>query len=526
MAYRGGGGWPRPSGTRLRRPGVSSTGGRVPIEMLTDLGATGWVAVVVATFIVGLSKAGFGTGAGLLSVPLMTLALGPQAMLGLMLPVLIAGDVFSLIHYPGQCDRRNLAMLVPGLLAGVAVGWLALGWFMGLRNGKLWMEMAIGFLCMVFVGVQVHCWRLQARAGSSGRAYRPRPWHGVNLGWCAGLTSTLSHAGGPIVALFLLPQQLGRRAFVGTVVTYFFVGNMAKLVPYVQKGLLTWPTLRLALVLLPCVVAGTLIGVYLNRRFTDRLFRVVIYCLAFVTGAALLFGAGGDSGGERKPFGSMTAGLRAYEAGDYALAAREFQLAAQSRAPWRGRALFNSGLSLYMDGQYAEAEEVLVEAARSEDVYVRLRAEFNRGNIAYRLERLEDAEAAYARAAMGCRAVLARPGEPLPDDVADDLRTVMQRADANRALVLTRLRTGDQDAGTGDGATGQARADGQENSGADGSVQEAERTAAAALASGYTGGRDPGTRSVKDILEGVGSRDTGPVLGDGGGERRPGGKDW
>jgi uncharacterized membrane protein YfcA len=249
-----------------------------------------WVGAVVSALLVGLSKAGFGAGAGLLAVPLMTYVLGPADMLSVMLLVLITGDVFSIIHYPRDHDNRNLAMLIPGLLAGIGLGTLALGWFLSLHDSALWMKRLIGGVCVVFVLVQLARMRRARRAGERARPYRPRYWHGLGLGTCAGLTSTLAAAGGPLLTIFLLPQELPKRVFVGTTIVYFLVGNLVKLVPYTWKGLMTPHNLLLSAILLPAVVAGTFSGLYLHRRFDDRSFRLLIYCLALLLGVYFLAG--------------------------------------------------------------------------------------------------------------------------------------------------------------------------------------------------------------------------------------------
>jgi len=243
-----------------------------------------WMGAAVSALLVGLSKAGFGAGAGLLAVPLMVSVLGPADMLPVMLLVLITGDVFSLLHYPRDHDRRNLAMLVPGLLLGVALGYLALDWFLALPQSEQWMKRLIGGFCIVFVLVQLFRFGWAARSGVRWEPYRPRLWHGLGLGAGAGLSSTLAHAGGPLLTIFLLPQELDKRTFVGTTVRYFFIGNVAKLVPYTLEGLMTRPNLLLSALLLPAVVAGTFSGVYLHDKFSDRAFRLVVYGLAFLLG--------------------------------------------------------------------------------------------------------------------------------------------------------------------------------------------------------------------------------------------------
>ncbi len=255
---------------------------------ISDLTVWQWVGAVTAALLVGLSKAGFGAGAGALAVPLMATVLGPADMLSVMLLVLITGDVFSIIHYLRDHDRRNLAILIPGLLAGVAAGTFALQWFLHLPDSELWMNRLVGALSVGFVGVQFYRMARERRLGAPESSYRPKVWHGVGLGAFAGITSTLAHAGGPLITLFLLPQKLDKRVFVGTVLKYFFVGNLVKLIPYTAQGLMTAQNALLALLLLPGVVVGAAAGARLNRSFSDRTFRLIVYCLALALGLYLL----------------------------------------------------------------------------------------------------------------------------------------------------------------------------------------------------------------------------------------------
>ena len=94
--------------------------------------------------------------------------------------------------------------------------------------------------------------------------------------------------GGPIVALYMIPQRIERKAFVGTFLRYFLVGNLIKLVPYSLEGMMTVRSGLLSLCLVPAVVVGTFAGLYLHSKFSDRAFRATIYVLAFGMGALLL----------------------------------------------------------------------------------------------------------------------------------------------------------------------------------------------------------------------------------------------
>ena len=263
---------------------------------LLQLSAVQWTVLVVAAFMVGLTKAGFGAGAGILPVPLTAIALGgSQHMLPVMLPILICGDVFSIIHYPRAIQWRNIAMLVPSCIAGVALGSVVLMAIYGNRHSQgsvsSVLDLFVGGICLAFLVLQV--WRhfRESRLTERSEPYRPRVWHGLVTGTVAGITSTLSHAAGVLIALFLLPQKLDKRVFVGTCVVYFFFGNLVKFAPYAALGLFTAPRVWTSLVVLPAVVVGTGAGLLLSRRFSGRAFTLFVYACTLAAVVKILVDA-------------------------------------------------------------------------------------------------------------------------------------------------------------------------------------------------------------------------------------------
>ena len=77
----------------------------------------------------------------------------------------------------------------------------------------------------------------------------------------SGLTSTIAHAGGPPLIVYLLPQQLDKAVLVGTTVIFFAVINVVKLVPYAWLGLFDARNLATSLVLAPLAPVGIGLGV-------------------------------------------------------------------------------------------------------------------------------------------------------------------------------------------------------------------------------------------------------------------------
>src|SRR5437870_6057975 len=85
------------------------------------------ILAALGVLFIGLSKAGFGGGLGMLTTPLCVLAFSAQGKdptfaIGILLPLLCAGDAFSLYHYWGKWERKNLKYLLPGVVLGVLAG--------------------------------------------------------------------------------------------------------------------------------------------------------------------------------------------------------------------------------------------------------------------------------------------------------------------------------------------------------------------------------------------------------------------
>jgi uncharacterized protein len=232
---------------------------------------------------IGISKAGFGGGVGAVATPLMALTISVTDAAAILLPLLIIADFFSLRHYWKVYDRHSMKLLLPGGLIGIMIGALFFGYF---SDNERILKMGLGAIALAFVMFQV------IRSLLLGAMIKSRPADpvGVALGVAAGFTSTLAHAGGPPATMYLLPQQLPRHIFVGTNVLFFALLNLVKLAPYAYLGLLRVGNITTILILAPLAYVGVRLGVYLNKRFTDRWFNRLVYSLLFLTGLELVTG--------------------------------------------------------------------------------------------------------------------------------------------------------------------------------------------------------------------------------------------
>ena len=253
------------------------------IEILPSYSPWFWVAAGVAVLFLGIAKAGFGGGAGVLGTPLIALTIPVADAVALLLPLLMFCDVFSVWHYWSTFHRRSVVLLLTGAALGIAAGTVFFGYF--LDNTAI-LRTGVGVLALVFVGFHV----LRSLAGKALEARHPHAAEGVMLGILSGFTSTLAHAGGAPVAVYLLPQRLSRELYVGTTVIVFAALNGMKLPPYIWLDLYHLGNLVTVAVLAPLTFVGVRLGILLNRRFSDLWFNRVIYGILLVAGVKLVAG--------------------------------------------------------------------------------------------------------------------------------------------------------------------------------------------------------------------------------------------
>lgn len=243
--------------------------------MLTD---PAFIAAVVAGLLIaGVSKAGFGSGAAFAATPMIALAAPAQVAVGVLLPVLMLMDAIGVWAYRGRWSAPNVVSLIKGSVFGVAMG-AALVSFVSEPALKL----SLGLVSLFFVA-----WR----AASMHRVAptTPRWWSGWVFGGCAGFTSMIAHAGGPLVAMHLLPQKLDKTTFQATTVAVFATMNFIKLPFFIGLGLFTAETLTVSAVFIPVAVLGSLLGLWAHKHVSERVYYLVIYTFLAIVGLRLIY---------------------------------------------------------------------------------------------------------------------------------------------------------------------------------------------------------------------------------------------
>lgn len=242
-----------------------------------------YLFAIPAVILIGLAKGGF-SGLGALGTPLIALGIDPIRGAAILLPILIVQDVVSVAAFRKSWDGNVLAVMLPGAVVGVGIGYLFAA---SVPEGAV--MAALGAVSVLFGG-----YRLWVERGHRVEASSRSPgWVGSLFGVATGFTSQIAHAGGPPFQMWVMPRRLPRDVFVGTSAIFFAVLNWVKVPAYVALGQFGRENMLAAAVLLPLAIASSLAGVKLVRLVPVEKFYRIVYLLMIVAGGKLLLDGAG-----------------------------------------------------------------------------------------------------------------------------------------------------------------------------------------------------------------------------------------
>lgn len=229
-----------------------------------------YVIFAAAALMIGMGKGGLGVAFAALATPLMATILPVDKALAVVLVIQMVADVFAVGAHWRRWDTRLAALLIPGALAGVAVGTF---FITSVSPQALRTTLAVVILLFTL-------YKVFERSLLRGRTYTPRPWHSPLAGGISGFASAVANNGGPPVTIYLLLRDLPPRTFIGTTALFFLILNYIKVPFYLYAGLFDWALLRSALWLLPLAPVGVWIGRAFVLRANKELYdRVILFFL-------------------------------------------------------------------------------------------------------------------------------------------------------------------------------------------------------------------------------------------------------
>ncbi len=244
---------------------------------MEELSAGGWALAIAAAVGVGISKAGF-PGMSLLHVMIFAFLFGARESTGVVLPMLIAGDLGAIGGFYRHTRWDHLRRTLPAACVGVVAG----AWLMG-RVSDAAFAPILGWIILILT-----VWMGSEPFSTDPTKRGTELTHSVPLGLLAGMTTMLANAGGPVMTLYLLAMKLPKLEFTATAAWFFFAINVFKIPFSVALGLITVGTLALNAILVPAIFVGLLTGRWLIHRVPQRLFNQLLLVFAGLASLRLI----------------------------------------------------------------------------------------------------------------------------------------------------------------------------------------------------------------------------------------------
>ena len=216
-----------------------------------------------------------GFGSSVTAMPLLVLFIPLRMAVPLMLVFDLVSNVLLGLKNRRFIEKREALRLIPFMLAGMAVGVLAL-----VRAPERTLLVVLGLFILAY-----SAWSLLSRR-------KPPPlasvWAGP-FGVVGGMFTALFGTGGPFYTIFLTSRLDDKRTLRATLSGVLFFSAISRLVLFTGAGLYRQPALPLlAAVLLPFALGGLYLGNRLHQRLPAERIKQAVWVVLIAGGVNLV----------------------------------------------------------------------------------------------------------------------------------------------------------------------------------------------------------------------------------------------
>ena len=243
-----------------------------------DFSMLQWILLAVCGLFVGMSKVGV-PGVSMIVVPTLAIIFGGKVSTGILLPMLMMADLFGVGYYHRHAQWKYLWKLLPWAFVGVGIAlWV------GEAVNDEWFKNIIAIL--VFLSIGLMLWKDRKKGK---QFFTDKWWFAASMGVLGGFATMIGNVAGPVFAIYLLAMHLPKNNFIGTTAWFFLIINFSKfpLHIFVWKTI-NWNSLSLNIVLLPAIAIGAILGIWLVKKVSDKMYRTAVIVITALSAFLLL----------------------------------------------------------------------------------------------------------------------------------------------------------------------------------------------------------------------------------------------
>lgn len=227
--------------------------------------------------LLGIAKSGI-KGLAILIVTGLALVYGAKESTGVLMPMLICGDIMAVIYYKRHVKWIYLIKLLPWMILGVLMGVV-----LGKDLPKDLFKSGMALIILISVMMMYYWERKKDRK-------IPTHWSFAALmGIMAGFTTMVGNLAGAFSNIYFLAIKLPKNEFIGTAAWLFFIINLFKVPFHIWSwGTINWNSIQISMSLIPLVILGFGLGVFLVKKISNEKYRTLILVLTGLGGLAIL----------------------------------------------------------------------------------------------------------------------------------------------------------------------------------------------------------------------------------------------
>ena len=231
-----------------------------------------------AALLLGIAKSGI-KGLAILIVTGLALVYGAKESTGILMPLLICGDILAVIYYKRHVKWVYLIKLLPWMVAGVLLG-VVLG--KDLPEDLFKSGMAV--IILISVAMMYYWERKKDRKVPNHLSFA------ALMGMMAGFTTMVGNLAGVFSNIYFLAIKLPKNEFIGTAAWLFFIINLFKVPFHIWSwGTINPASFQISLSLIPAVILGFMFGVSIVKKIKNDRYRQLILLLTGLGGLTIFF---------------------------------------------------------------------------------------------------------------------------------------------------------------------------------------------------------------------------------------------
>jgi uncharacterized membrane protein YfcA len=238
------------------------------------------VLAIIGLF-VGLAKTAIG-GFGLLAVTLCVSILPARESTGIMLILLLIGDLFAIRMYRNFVDWKMMRFLIIPVAIGIVIG----GFFL-FRASDSSLKEFIGWIVVALVLIFVVSKKITNKLSHLSES--TSTMLGLFLGMLSGFMSAVANAGGTPMSIYFFLRKNEKMIFLGNSAWFFFIVNLTKVPIIVVLSLLSIESLKYLIPAIPFIFLGAYLGRRIIQKIDQNLFQNVTLFFSLLVGIRLIF---------------------------------------------------------------------------------------------------------------------------------------------------------------------------------------------------------------------------------------------